>query len=74
MVGSKLTLTFMEFEIRQFASAFSISSLVLAASLLVASVIVARPARSATARNVVIKQILADVTKRSSGDQMSSCP
>ena len=32
MVGSKLTLAFMELEIRQFASAFSISSLDLAAS------------------------------------------
>jgi hypothetical protein len=32
IVRSKLTLVFMEFEIRQFASAFSISSLALAAS------------------------------------------
>ena len=40
MLGSKLTLAFMELEIRQFASAFSISSLALAASVLVASVMV----------------------------------
>ncbi|TKS63478.1 MAG: hypothetical protein EWM73_01405 [Nitrospira sp.] len=40
MVGSKLTLVFMELEIRQFASAFSISSLALVASVLVASVMV----------------------------------
>ena len=40
MVGSKLTLAFIELEIRQFASAFSISSLAFAASVLVASVIV----------------------------------
>ena len=40
IVGSTLTLAFMELEIRQFVSAFSISSLALAASALVASVMV----------------------------------
>ena len=38
MVGSKPTLAFIELEIRQFASAFSISSFALAASVLVLSV------------------------------------
>ena len=40
MVGSKVTLAFMELEIRQFVSAFSISSLALAASAFAESVIV----------------------------------
>ena len=40
MVGSKLTFAFMELEIRQFASAFSISSLALAASAFAESVMV----------------------------------
>ena len=40
MVGSKLTLAFMEFEIRQFASAFSISSFALVASAFAGSVMV----------------------------------
>ena len=40
MVGSKLTLAFMELEIRQFASAFSISSLALAASAFAESLMV----------------------------------
>ena len=40
MVGFKLTLAFMELEIRQFASAFSISSLALAASAFAKSVMV----------------------------------
>ena len=40
MVGSKLTLAFMELEIRQFASAFSINSLALAASAFAGSVMV----------------------------------
>ena len=40
MVGSKLTFAFMELEIRQFASAFSISSLALAASAFAGSVMV----------------------------------
>ena len=40
MVGSKLTLAFMELEIRQFASAFSISSLALVASPFAGSVMV----------------------------------
>lgn len=102
MVGSKLTLAFMELEIRQFASAFSISSLALAALAFTESGMVgfnvmavnwnfpstnssgpsatlsyevkARPARSATARNVVIRQMFADATNRSSGDQIPSCP
>lgn len=40
MVASKLTLAFMELEIRQFASAFSINSLALAASAFTERVIV----------------------------------
>jgi hypothetical protein len=40
MVGSKLMLDFMELEIRQFASAFSINSLALAASAFTESVMV----------------------------------
>ncbi len=40
MVGSKLTLAFMELEIRQFASAFSISSLALPASAIAKSVMI----------------------------------
>ncbi|TKS63483.1 MAG: hypothetical protein EWM73_01410 [Nitrospira sp.] len=40
IVGSKPTLAFMELEIRQFVSAFSINSLALVASVLVTSVMV----------------------------------
>ena len=40
MVASKLTFAFMELEIRQLASAFSINSLTLAASALTGSVMV----------------------------------
>jgi hypothetical protein len=40
IVGSKLTFAFIELEIRQFASAFSISSLALAASAFAGSVMV----------------------------------
>lgn len=40
IVASKLTLAFIELEIRQFASAFSISSLALAASAFAGSVMV----------------------------------
>lgn len=40
MIGSKITLAFMELEIRQFASAFSISSLALTASVLVSRMMV----------------------------------
>ena len=40
IVGSKLTLAFMELETRQFASAFSINSLALAASAFAESVMV----------------------------------
>ena len=40
MVASKLTLAFMELEIRQFASAFSINSMALAASAFAESVMV----------------------------------
>ena len=40
IVASKLTLAFMELDIRQFASAFSINSLALVASVLATSVMV----------------------------------
>jgi hypothetical protein len=40
MVASKLTFAFMELEIRQFGSAFSINSLALAASAFAGSVMV----------------------------------